>query len=139
VHPSAASAATVVLLIVAAAFVVATGPPQPQTRLDFGMDAGPGKDAGQGPRAERAVARRRAQRPPPSRLSPRATITRYYLDLDRRRFADAWRVLSPAVRDAAAQLHRALGAEPRRARLARLAPDRLRAPRRGSGGLRAPS
>jgi hypothetical protein len=101
VHPSAASAATVVLLIVAVAFVVASSPPPPQTRLEFGMDAGPGKDAGPARRAqgaEGAVAGEHARRPAPQPVAPRAVITRYYLDLDRRRFAEAWRILSPAVR-----------------------------------------
>jgi len=89
------------MLIVAAALMVATSPPAPQTRLDFGMDAGPGKDAGPAPRSEAAkgaVAGQRAQRQRPSRSSPRAAVTDYYLDLDRRRFTDAWRILSPAVR-----------------------------------------
>ena len=107
VHPTATNAATVALLmmallVVGAAFLFASTP-APRTRHDVGMDARPGTDAGPAPRDDGAdgavaVAGEQARRPVPQTVSPRAVISRYYLDLDRHRFAAAWRILSPAVR-----------------------------------------
>jgi len=108
VHPSATNTTTVALLLMAlpvVAIVLFASTPATRTRPDIGTDARPGTDAGPSRRDDVAegtvaVAGEQVRRPAPQTPSPRAVITRYYLDLDRRRFAAAWRILSPAVRGA---------------------------------------